>query len=77
MDIQISKQMKPFNITVITVEGRRVATIRRDRARSFLLTLYTGDRPFTSTFTGKPTNLKVFTTRKAAVDAATAILTEN
>ena len=68
--IEVSKQGKPLNVTVITDDGKRVATIRRARAKTFLLVLHTGARPFTSTMFGTPTNCTVFTTRNKAIKEA-------
>jgi len=68
--IEVSKQGKPLNVTVITDGGKRVATIRRARAKTFLLALHNGDQPFTSKLFGTPTNCAVFTTRNKAIKAA-------
>ena len=68
--INVSKQGKPLNVTVITEDGKRVATIRRERAKTFLLALHTGDQPFTSVMFGTKTNCAVFTTRNKAIKAA-------
>jgi hypothetical protein len=68
--IEVSKQGKPNNATVITNDGKRVATIRRNRAREFLLALHTGARPFTSAMFGTKTNCAVFTTRNKAIKEA-------
>lgn len=68
--IEVSKQGKPNNVTVITDGGKRVATIRRARAKTFLLALHTGARPFTSAMFGTATNCTVFTTRNKAIKEA-------
>ena len=65
--IEVSKQGKPLNVTVITDGRKRVATIRRERAKTFLLVLHTGTRPFTSAMFNTPTNCAVFTTRNKAI----------
>jgi len=68
--IEVSKQGKPLNVTVITDGRKKLATIRRARAKTFLLALHTGDRPFTSAMFGTPTNCTVFTTRNKAIKEA-------
>jgi uncharacterized protein GlcG (DUF336 family) len=68
--IEVSKQGKPLNVTVITDGGKRVATIRRARAKTFLLALHTGSQPFTSAMFGTKTNCAVFTTRNKAIKEA-------
>ena len=68
--INVSKQGKPNNVTVITDGRKRLATIRRARPRTFLLALHTGEQPFTSAVFGTQTNCAVFTTRNKAIKAA-------
>jgi len=68
--IEVSKQGKPNNVTVIMSDRKRVATIRRVRAKTFLLALHTGDQPFTGAMFGTKTNCAVFTTRNKAIKEA-------
>jgi hypothetical protein len=68
--LEVSKQGKPNNVTVITDGRKRVATIRRARAKTFLLALHTGERPFSCAMFGTPTNCAVFSTRNKAIKEA-------
>lgn len=68
--LKVSKEGRPNRVTVITEGKKTMATIRRAKAKTFLLTLKTGKQPFTSAMFGTPTNCTVFSTRNKAIKEA-------